>query len=203
MSDSRRGALSRGLLLGMVIAAFSMSACQKQQNVTAPPPKGLPTHGPGEVDPQSCNQTTGHGMNYKPVACPDACASTVTDHKWVVDDYIDNPVRDNDPDFCLHGANDTMTYLTNKSGRTIQVVRFESGAGNPGHPFMDNNAPPYPSTGPAASAKTGIMDPHRRPPAAGKKCYEFEAYIRVRENGKDRCFDPHIYTDCLDSTCVQ
>jgi hypothetical protein len=130
------------------------------------------------------------------VACPEACNSPVTDHTFQLDDYIDNPVRENDPDICLHSATDTLTYVTaGKNGRAIQIMRYENNQVE-GHPFLDSEAPPYPNGGPATKVQAGHLDPDpgRRPPAG--KCFQFESYILVKENGKaDRCFDPHIYTE--------
>lgn len=200
MSDRRTHPL-RWALPVVLIALVCLWGCTQQppQTVTtssAPPPApSLPAHGPGQVALSSCGPSTSHGANYKAIACPEVCRAAVTNHTVALDDYIDNPTRDNDPDVCMHfGANDTLTYTTRGgNGRTIQIMRYENN-GNEGHPFRDAEAPPYPHGGPGNSAAVGHLDPGRRPPAG--RCFVFEGYILVKENGKaDRCFDPHIYTE--------
>ena len=189
-------------MLGILVATVFFWGCAPQPAPTtstssAPPPAPappLPAHGPGQVALSSCGPSTTHGANYKAIACPEVCKASVTNHTVALDDYFDNPTRDNDPDVCMHfSAIDTLTYTTQgTNGRTIQIMRYEND-GKEGHPFKDTDAPPYPHGGPANSAKVGHLEPGRKPPAG--KCFEFEGYILVKETGKaDRCFDPHIYT---------
>ena len=202
MCDRSYGRFCCGVLLGFVITCMILvSGCTKQPPATggssAPPPAAvtLPVHGPGEVQLSSCGASSGHGANYKPIDCPEVCKASVTTHTVALDAYFDSPTRDNDPDVCLHfSATETLTYTTaGGNGRTIQVMRYENN-GNEGHPFKDAEAPPYPHGGPGTSAQVGHLDQARKPPAG--KCFEFEGYVLVKENGKqDRCFDPHIYTE--------
>jgi len=196
------------LLIVVLIVVSMLTACEKAEQKA----KQLPMHGPGEVDVRACKASSTHGNkpNYQEIDCPEACATSITDHKWTVDGYVDaieagKPIDASvDPDVCLHGATDTLTYSTKKNGRAIQVMRYES-AGQEAHPFQDptaNDGPPFPRGNPAQTAKTGVLDPSRRPDHSRGKCYIFEAYILVKETGQnDRCFDPHIYTDC-DPSCT-
>jgi len=212
MSDRCKTALRCAAMLAILFAIACLLACQKEPTVTPPPPS-VRFASAAEVDPAECNKpaSPGNKQDYAKVACPEACkATSVTDHSWVVDDYVDVPTgqpipHEADPDICLHGTGDTVTYLTKKANRKIQIMRFVSGTKD-AYPFLDTgsaHAPPYPQGGAAQSATTEKPDPNRAPKhSAEGKCFVFHAYIKVIDNnGTPRCFDPHIYTDCFDSSC--